>query len=69
MNAIPLHDFDEVATKGDLRATKADLRAEIAELRVDMINEIGALRKTMTNWMLTVLVTVVGAMAGIAFIA
>jgi hypothetical protein len=79
MSAIPLHDLDEVATKGDLAELRADLRADmaelkaelkedIAELRVEMSVEIGALRKTMTNWMLTVLVTVVGAMVSIGLI-
>lgn len=87
MNAIPLHDLDEVATKGDLALLAADLRSEmgdirsemaglraelktdIAELRADMIIEIGALRSSMTNWMLTLLVTIVGAMAGISFLS
>jgi ribosomal protein L29 len=80
MSAVPLHDLDEVATKGDLAELRADLRAEmselraefkseLAQLRVEMTTEIGALRQTMTNWMLTVLVTVVGAMVGIALIA
>jgi hypothetical protein len=79
MSAIPLHDLDEVPTKGDLAELRADLRADmaelkaelkedIAELRVEMSVEIGALRKTMTNWMLTVLVTVVGAMVSIGLI-
>jgi hypothetical protein len=80
MSAIPLHDLDEVATKGDLALLAADLRSEmaglraelktdIAELRADMITEIGALRSSMTNWMLTLLVTIVGAMAGISFLS
>jgi len=101
MSAIPLHDLDEVATKGglallaadlrsemgdlrsemgdlrsemgDLRSEMAGLRAELktdlAELRADMITEIGALRSSMTNWMLTLLVTIVGAMAGISFLS
>jgi len=94
MSAIPLHDLDEVATKGDLALLAADLRSEmgdlrsemrdlrsemagiraelktdISELRADMITEIGALRSSMTNWMLTLLVTIVGAMVGISFLS
>lgn len=93
MSAIPLHQLDEVATKGDVRASAADLRAEIAEIRAEigevrvemaalraelkadiadlrseMLGEIAALRGTMTNWMLTVLVTIVAAMVGISFL-
>jgi hypothetical protein len=79
MSAVPLHDLDEVATKGDLAQLRTDLRAEMAELRgelkgdlaqlrVEISTEIGALRQAMTHWMLTVLVTVVGAMVGIALL-
>jgi hypothetical protein len=78
MSAVP-HDLDELATKGDLAQLRTDLRAEMAELRgelkgdlaqlrVEISTEIGALRQAMTNWMLTVLVTVVGAMVGIALL-
>lgn len=76
MSAIPLHDLDEVATKADLaelRAEMAELRAEfkteIAGLRVELHSEIASLRRTMSTWMLTLLVTIVGAMAGVAFIS
>lgn len=80
MSAIPLHDLDEVATKGDLAELRAELRAEMAEfraelkteiagLRVEFHSELAALRRTMSNWMLTLLVTIVGAMAGIAFMS
>lgn len=68
MSAIPLHQLDEVATKGDVRASAADLKADIADLRSEMLGEIAALRGTMTNWMLTVLVTIVAAMVGISFL-
>ena len=80
MSAIPLHDLDEVATKGDLALLAADLRTEMAglraelktdisELRADMITEIGALRSSMTNWMLTLLIAIVAAMAGIGVLS
>lgn len=80
MSAIPLHDFDEVATKADLAILRAELMGEIsglrAELKTDIANlrseltsEIAALRKQMGNWMLTLMVTIVGAMAGISFLS
>lgn len=76
MSAISLHDFDEVATKADLailRSEMAELGAElttdIANLRAEVTSEIAALRKQMGNWMLTLLVTIVGAMAGISFLS
>ena len=40
MGAIPLHDLDEVATKGDL----AVLRAEMAEMRSELKTELADLR-------------------------
>ena len=61
MSAIPLYDLDEVATKRDLQVLKAELRAEISI-------EIGSLRKTMTNWMLTQSVAIIGAIVGVAFL-
>jgi len=61
MSAIPLYDLDEVATKRDLQLLKAELRAEISI-------EIGSLRKTMTNWMLTQSVAIIGAIVGVAFL-
>ncbi len=58
MSVIKVHDLDEVATKRDL-----------AELKSELVSEIAALKQTTANWMLTVLVTVVGAMVGLAFLA
>lgn len=80
MSAIPLHDLDQVSTKGDLAVLAADLRndmadlgtelkTDIADLRAEMHAEIGALRRSMANWMLTLLVAVVGAMVSITFIS
>jgi hypothetical protein len=66
MSAIPLHDLDEVATKRDLQVFKAELRVEISELRLDLSSEIDSLRKTMTNWMLTQSVAIIGAIVGVA---
>jgi hypothetical protein len=68
MSAIPLYDLDQVATKADLQVLASDLRAEMAELRAEFHTEIGALRKTMTNWMLTQSVAVIGAIVGVAFL-
>jgi hypothetical protein len=85
MSAFPLHDLDQVATKGDLAIMAADLRAEMADLRTEMAHlraelktdisdlraelktDIATSRRTMTNWMLTLLVAIVGAMASIGF--
>ncbi len=61
MSAIPLYDLDKVATKRDLQVLKGELRAEISI-------EIGSLRKTMTNWMLTQSVAIIGAIVGVAFL-
>ena len=66
MSAIPLHDLDEVATKRDLQVLKAELRVEITELRVELSSEIDSLRRTMTNWMLTQSVAIIGAIVGVA---
>lgn len=79
MRATPLHDLDQVATKGDvsimasdLRSEMADIRSElktdIADLRAEMHAEVGALRRSMAGWMLTVLVAIVGAMVSIGFL-
>jgi len=57
MSAIAWHEIDEVATKGDL----AELRADIASLET-------RLTKTMTNWMVAILVAVIGAIASVAFL-
>ncbi len=69
MSAIPLHDLDEVATKADLAELRAELRTEIAELRVEVTSEIAAVRRTMSSWMLTLMVTIIGAMAGIGLMS
>ena len=61
MSAIPLHDLEQVATKADLAVLAAELRQEIAD-------QIGALRTAMTNWMLTILVTVVAALIGVGLL-
>lgn len=58
MTAIPLHDFDEVATKRDL-----------AELRAELKMDIASLQKTMTHWMLTLLIAIIGAMVSIGFVS
>ncbi|HUG09108.1 MAG TPA: hypothetical protein VMP13_09490 [Acidimicrobiia bacterium] len=84
MSAIPLHDLDQVATKGDLAVLSAELRSEMAELRTELKTdiaelraelraelsaEIGGLRRSMTNWMLTLLVAIIGAMLSINFMS
>jgi uncharacterized protein involved in exopolysaccharide biosynthesis len=38
MSAVPLHDLEQVATKGDLAVTAADLRVEMADLTSEMAN-------------------------------
>ncbi len=48
---------------------RTELKTDIADLRAEMHAEIGALRTSMANWMLTLLVAVVGALASIAFIS
>ena len=69
MTAIPLHDLDEVATKGDIAELRAATKADIADLRAELKMDIGSLQKTMTNWMLTLLVAIIGAMASVGFLA
>lgn len=44
---------------------RAEMREELAGLRSEVLGEIGALRRSMTTWMLTLLVAVIGAMASI----
>lgn len=44
MSAVPLHDLDEVATKGDLAESREATRADIAELRTELKTEIAELR-------------------------
>lgn len=60
MSAIPLHDLDEVATKADLKVLSAELRAEWSR-------EIAELRKTMTTWLLTQSIAIIGAIVGVAY--
>ncbi len=72
MSAIPLYDLDEVATKRDLLVLKGDLQVLKAELRAEftamLSAEVGGLRRTMTNWMLTQSVAIIGAIVGVAFL-
>jgi hypothetical protein len=47
MSAIPLHDLDEVATKGDLavlRTDMAEVRTEMAELRAELKTDMAESR-------------------------
>ena len=51
MSAIPLHDLEEVATKGDLAVlrgdvagVRAELKTDIADLRAELKTDIGDLR-------------------------
>ena len=60
--------IDGATLADDLAPGTKPFRADIAELRAEMVAEIGSLRQTAWNWMLTLLVTAVGAMAGIAFV-
>jgi hypothetical protein len=49
MSAIPLHDLDEVATKGDLALLSADLRTEMGDLRSELRTEMSDLRTEMAE--------------------
>jgi hypothetical protein len=80
MSAIPLHDLDQVATKGDLAVLTADVRSEMADLRTDLKTdiaalraemhiELGSLRRSMTGWMLTLLVAIIAALTSINFLS
>lgn len=76
MSAIPLHDFDEVATNRDvaelraeLKSEIADVRADIAQLRADFTGEIDSLRKSMTTWVLGLAVAIIGAMTTLMVVA
>ncbi|MEA1901995.1 MAG: hypothetical protein U9N56_00550 [Actinomycetota bacterium] len=69
MRAIPLHDLDAVATKADIKILGAELRTEMAKLRADLTAEIASVRKTISTWMLTLLVAIIGAMVSIVLIA
>lgn len=68
MGAVAWYTMDEVATKGDLATLRGELGSEIAELRAELHREIAALQKTISTWMLTLTVTVIGAIAGVAFL-
>lgn len=48
---------------------EANLETGITGLQAEVTAEIRAFRKTMTHWMLTLLVAVIGAMAGIGFMS
>lgn len=72
MSAIPLHDLDEVATKGDMATLKAELKTDIAELETRVMAAIhaesAALRKSFTNWMLTLLVAIIASLVGVGLL-
>lgn len=72
MSAIAWHEIDEVATKGDLQRAVAEVRTEMAQLRGELKTDIASLEttlvKTMTNWMVTILVAVIGSIVGVAFL-
>lgn len=68
MTAVPLHDLDQVATKPDLAELRAHLHAEMAEMKAELKIDIASFQRTMTNWMLTLLVATIGAMASIGFL-
>ncbi len=74
MKAIPLYDYDEVATKADLAVLRSEfademnlLRGEVrgglADLRAELIERVEALRASNSRWMVALLITIVGAMA------
>jgi hypothetical protein len=69
MSAIPLHDLDEVATKGDIAELRAEMKTDIAEMKVDIVTQVGALQRTTAAWMLTLLVAVIGAIAGVGLLS
>jgi hypothetical protein len=68
LKAIPLYDYDEVATKADLAVLRSELRADIAGLRAEMIERIEALRASNSRWMVALMLTIVGAMASLRLI-
>ncbi len=43
MSALPVHDLDEVATKGDLAELRAELKGDIAELRAELKGDFAVL--------------------------
>lgn len=47
----------------------AELHTEMAELRTELITEIAVFRRTMTNWMITLLVAIIAAMTSVNFIS
>ncbi|MFP3882059.1 MAG: hypothetical protein ACLFWH_07065 [Actinomycetota bacterium] len=54
---------------GEISGLRTELKTDIVNLRAEVTFEIAALRKQMGNWMLTLMVTIVGAMAGISAIS
>lgn len=54
MNAIPLHDLDEVATKRDVEA-----------LRAELVGEVGALRTRSESGLAGLRAELVGGLAGL----
>lgn len=61
VSVIAWHEIDEVATKRDLAELRAELRGDITSLET-------RLTRTITNWMVTILLAMIGAMVSIAFI-
>jgi hypothetical protein len=37
MNAIPLHDLDDVATKGDIQSLRAEIKSDLVRLTLVLI--------------------------------
>jgi hypothetical protein len=79
LKAIPLYDYDEVATKADLAVLRSEfagemnlLRGEVrgglADLRAELIERVEALRASNSRWMVALLITIVGAMASLRLI-
>jgi hypothetical protein len=65
MSAIPLHDLDEVATKGDI----AVLRAEMTEMRAEFKADMAELQRTIIGWMVSLFVATVAALIGVALLS
>ncbi len=68
LKAIPLYDYDEVATKADLAGLRAEMAAGFAELRAEMIERIEALRASNSRWMVALMLTIIGAMASLRLV-
>lgn len=69
MGAVAWYTLDEVATRRDVAMLGSELRQEISELRTELHREMAALQKTISTWMLTLTVTMIGAIAGVAFLS